>query len=1133
MLEFNWMNNLERIVSGILFVFFVAGVQLDSSGQLNQGAALNNTGPIKACSTHSCGGHISQEELIWVTTPPNNTYAKASGSNQVASVLTNVDAYTQSIHNAIAKWDAGSCQSFSFGTTAGGNDIRWGQALSSTAKHTGGHSYEELRRSAAAMGTTFNIGDVFYLSLNAGGALDTAFQLQFAWEDLGNTANVVTIEVETNYGVGGAAAYSASEAIKLMEFYDLINPIIKEIYGPPSRNHIVHVVNDGYAVGVNTYYNGPNQISSNATNYLDVDNDLNQPRLMIHELVHAYRDNVSVSSDSTWHYEPFLSGFEEGMAEGVAIIVMDIFAERYPNFWNGERHKIHWNQARGMPFEWNYDFENHSQITTQDYWSSGQATGSHWIRYGIGATAMKKMYYEDTTVFVKFNEEYYNRLNADHSLLPTRVLMVDIFSTIKTEVERTPIEDWINDQRIFDCTINDGKKVFMLSFTALSWSSFQHDNRIHFMETHQNGLEWNWGSTDPAGTNEVETDATWKWYHQLNNTPGNIDFVRDWDNTSFANRAITNNGHWQTDAGGTYAGQTLSGPHQGANPYKSFDGLIYDAAGPFTRDLMQNQTYSIGTEIGKRAYAIGSQRLYTSTSTTASMWPTLVSQGGNLLDARAELDMNESGLFRFEIGFDDASGSFSDSYYRLLGDSFVDIKGVFGGIYSTLANQVEGRMFIEHEDYGEELELAIFNNTFKSNRLWTSILEPLVQYQGGRSDRKYSVPGQIHGIYVDSTCAQKKIDFRTIGYGDGLRGTEMLLFSVEAMEDILFTQSNDTVINVGDDFNLAVTNNFSDIFSGDSRISYTWLDPNNNPISIDTVHTFTNAAITDTGIYNIEIDFFDCPIFQLPVHVEIDPCATSVVFNVTTTETACDFFLWIDGNTYTSSNNTATHTLTNAANCDSIVTLDLTITNSTSGTATQTACDSFLWIDGNIYSVSNNSATHTLTNAAGCDSVVTLDLIINTVDSSVSQNGIILTADVVGAAYQWLDCDNSFSIISGETNQSFTTTANGNFAVEITLNSCVDTSACYSVTSVGIIENSFGNGLLIYPNPTDGSFSIDLGKTYNAVSITMTDLNGKLIQSKTYSESQLLNLKLEEPAGVYLLIIETRDKKAVIRLVKE
>ena len=56
-----------------------------------------------------------------------------------------------------------------------------------------------------------------------------------------------------------------------------------------------------------------------AASDLDADGDLDQPRLMVHELVHAYRDNVTISSNDEWHYDPELSGFEEGMAEAVAI----------------------------------------------------------------------------------------------------------------------------------------------------------------------------------------------------------------------------------------------------------------------------------------------------------------------------------------------------------------------------------------------------------------------------------------------------------------------------------------------------------------------------------------------------------------------------------------------------------------------------------------------------------------------------------------------------------------------------------------------------------------------------------------------------------------------------------------------
>lgn len=97
--------------------------------------------------------------------------------------------------------------------------------------------------------------------------------------------------------------------------------------------------------------------------------------------------------------------------------------------------------------------------------------------------------------------------------------------------------------------------------------------------------------------------------------------------------------------------------------------------------------------------------------------------------------------------------------------------------------------------------------------------------------------------------------------------------------------------------------------------------------------------------------------------------------------------------------------------------------------------------------------------------------------------------------------------------------------------------SCYIVTesiSASIdIENNFGTEFSVFPNPTDGEFSIDLGKNYTTVSITLTDLNGKLIQSKQYNQKELLNLKLEEPKGTYLLIIESGDKRVVIPLVKK
>jgi len=97
----------------------------------------------------------------------------------------------------------------------------------------------------------------------------------------------------------------------------------------------------------------------------------------------------------------------------------------------------------------------------------------------------------------------------------------------------------------------------------------------------------------------------------------------------------------------------------------------------------------------------------------------------------------------------------------------------------------------------------------------------------------------------------------------------------------------------------------------------------------------------------------------------------------TDTQTTCDSYVWIDGNSYTASNNTATHILTNTAGCDSVVSLDLTVAYSSASSDTVVACGEYTWMDGNTYTVSTTSPNYTLTNAVGCDSIISLNLTIN------------------------------------------------------------------------------------------------------------------------------------------------------------
>ena len=138
-------------------------------------------------------------------------------------------------------------------------------------------------------------------------------------------------------------------------------------------------------------------------------------------------------------------------------------------------------------------------------------------------------------------------------------------------------------------------------------------------------------------------------------------------------------------------------------------------------------------------------------------------------------------------------------------------------------------------------------------------------------------------------------------------------------------------------------------------------------------------------------------------------------------------------------------------------------------------------------------------------------------------NGV-LTADLASASYQWLDCDNNYDIINGAINQSFTPTADGNFAIQITETGCMDTSNCTTYSTTGIndfIINPFD--FSIYPNPSKNEFNISLNKVYSKISLKLIDLNGITLIKTEFFNSKNIFLSPNLPKGVYLLKIETNS----------
>lgn len=175
----------------------------------------------------------------------------------------------------------------------------------------------------------------------------------------------------------------------------------------------------------------------------------------------------------------------------------------------------------------------------------------------------------------------------------------------------------------------------------------------------------------------------------------------------------------------------------------------------------------------------------------------------------------------------------------------------------------------------------------------------------------------------------------------------------------------------------------------------------------------------------------------------------------------------------------------------------------------------------------------TFTSVNGFDSVVTLNLSIHpAVETGVTVAGNVLSANAVNAAFRWLDCNNSWTPISGEVANVFTATQNGRFAVEVKSNQtqCIDTSACYEVTGVSLGKISLLEKIKIYPNPAEDVVYIQSNVSVIDLKLMITDVSGKELMS-TIITRDITKLPLGHlKQGVYLLKFQSEDEQQTIKL---
>ena len=206
------------------------------------------------------------------------------------------------------------------------------------------------------------------------------------------------------------------------------------------------------------------------------------------------------------------------------------------------------------------------------------------------------------------------------------------------------------------------------------------------------------------------------------------------------------------------------------------------------------------------------------------------------------------------------------------------------------------------------------------------------------------------------------------------------------------------------------------------------------------------------------------------------------------------------------------------------------------GTDTRTECGSYTWIDGITYTESNNTASYTITGGAsnGCDSIVSLDLTIINVNTGTTASGATITSDAEGASYRWLDCTNSLAVLPGETNRSFTAGSNGSYAVEVTQSGCTDISACTAITTMNETENTLEEQFMVYPNPTQGKITIEFEDSQEFLIIRLMSATGQVIEKRTVRNSGKAELDIQGPAGLYFMeISDSRGRKAALSILKQ
>jgi len=193
-------------------------------------------------------------------------------------------------------------------------------------------------------------------------------------------------------------------------------------------------------------------------------------------------------------------------------------------------------------------------------------------------------------------------------------------------------------------------------------------------------------------------------------------------------------------------------------------------------------------------------------------------------------------------------------------------------------------------------------------------------------------------------------------------------------------------------------------------------------------------------------------------------------------------------------------------------------------------CDSsYTWIDGITYTSSNNTATF-----LSGDTLISLDLTIGSTPSAATVSLLdgTLTATGGGAGIGiWVNCANQ-TPVAGASGTSFTPSINGLYTyviVDQTM-SCYGIGNCVLVDNVGISESEEFQ-VTIAPNPNDGLFVLNNPASFS-LPFSIFDISGKLIYTSKIESSEMSIDIQNLDSGLYTILVAFEDRFQVLRFIK-